>query len=312
MRDLMMTYGILMGKRFRRRDKKIFMEEISRDLKQCGCELMIAQSCSKMQPSSHLIIGNLEKAEQIIACAYDTGGKMLVPGAVYTPFHVEKNHRLDNLNLLLQSLAALALAGGIGCCLWGFLRVSLAGRIALIILALILAYGIYLFCRGIDNKVNFNRNSAAVVLIRQLAETCVNDPQAAFILADHSSMNFTGLKQLAEAYPILQQKLVIWLDCVGIGETLMAACTPAAHGDAEAMAEKAPELHLQVRPYKEDRVQKTSLAFFRRMIVIASGRVQGREFIVESTRTKNDYHIDLERLGQIEQMLRKTAKRRSA
>lgn len=303
MRDQLMTYGLVMGKRLRKKDKQVFLEEMTKDLKQHGCQLSFVKKKELLHSSTHMIINDLEKAKIVYCCPYDTPGKMVVPHATYTPFHLQHNQKVQTTNLLLQSLLAILLLIIAGGALSVLLRSSLPYQILAWLIAILCSIVAIVLFRGLDNRVNFNRCSASVVLLRQCAIDLSSNRDVALILVDQATTSFAGLRQLQQAFPDLQTKVMVWVDSLATGSTLVAAVSPTSQQLATTCTKRVPECELQVRLYSPQRIETTPLSLFPNMIMIGSGDVEKKELVVRNAGTKQDYHVNLPRLELIKTWL---------
>lgn len=303
MRDLMMKYGITLGKRFTRSQKNLFLNEITRELKNCGCDVSLAKQ-KGMQESLHLMIQNPLDAKAVIISHYDTPSRSLIGSPGYFPFDPELNARTEKLNLLVQGLLGLTLTAAAVLPAMRFLEMPLIFKILTLILFGIQGWMVFSLTRGLANKLNYSRSSGAVVLIRQLAEDLRAVPEVGLILADGCADSWHGYRQLAKAYPELQNKKILMLDAVADGEMLTAAMAENQEDELDAsLFEQQAPLPVVIKKFRADKARRSELGFFQKTLLISCGKVrEDRRFVIPDVRTPKDYHVNME----IMQWLRQT------
>ena len=176
--------------------------------------------------NNNIVIGDVSEAKVIITAHYDTPAWSLVPN-----FMVPANKVIGLiLNLLFPIITAffsLAVAFGIGALL------SLDDSLSLIIY-LVLDFGIFLcMTRLFPNKNNKNDNTSGVATLLSLASN-INNKNVAFILFDNEEKGLLGSKAYNKKHKMLMEdKLVINLDCVGNGDNMIFIANEKAEKSAE-------------------------------------------------------------------------------
>lgn len=307
MRDFIMKYGITCGQRYTPRQKKIFIQTMCQDLKDAGCQVSLAQHKGLFQGSTHLLIQQPEQAKKIIMAYYDTPSRYLIGNCNYTPFDPQYNTKRDTDNLLVQSSIALLLLILLLVILLKFSSFHSLYQVLAIALMCFLGLVIVLITKGFANRFNYNRNSAAVVLIRQLAEECKEYPEVGFILMDRGCDSYLGFQQLLAQYPQLKEKEVIILESLASGDTLVEATSESS--DKIKLNYDKLNLEIQKKQFRQEKANQTALGFFNHCLWLVSGTIENRRFVVKNTRTSKDYHIDLPRLETIRVMLKQWAEK---
>lgn len=303
MKDDMMRYGIGLPRRYKAREKSVFAEEILKQFKEMGYRFSLEQTKEKNATVSNLVVGDIKNAKTVFVAAYDTPSLMLLPNYRYKPFDIKYNMKQDNLNLLVH-FVVVAAAGFLAFVLlsrWPHAAVGM--KVVYGILGLILAGTIFRFSQPIANKMNLNRNTSSLVLMLALAKE-LKDEKVAFVLSDHAVSSYRGLKALRTSLAALEKnKRFIVLDCLGHGQTLVAAHGPTMNQEIEKLQAFAADLELYDKQYSQEKCEQNGLALFTKQLNLVCGDIEEREFFVKNTRSKHDIYVDFERLEKIKTML---------
>lgn len=292
MKDKMMFYGITLARRFNNKQKELFLSEVVKNCQKVNKNTSFMTLHNKVNHICNLVIGDLKHANTIVAASYDTGSKVILPTYKYYPFNPKLNVKQESYNLILEIVVSALLlivayfiiANTINKVLW--LKV-----IGIIIGAIIVIYCFFALFRGRANTFNFNRNSASIALIMHLVEN-VNNDKVAYVLLDKSCNSYDGLKLLKEN--VNDNQTIILLDCIANGEK-----TVIAHNDVDV---KALLKEGYVDKYFED--TDNTLGYFKKCIMICKGSIINHRFIVKNTRCKKDYHVDMDDLEDLYQLLK--------
>lgn len=304
MKNAMMLYGVTLGKRYSKRQKAWFFSHIGKAYPALGFPLTLDESKSRAFGVSNAVAGDWEKAGVIFAASYDTPTRSFLPNLCYYPFHTEKNIAEERKDLALQAVLTLMLAA----VAYFSARLFLSGQGVEKILFLLLAMGVALctiyFATPRANRFNFNRNSASLAVMEKIAENCKGNPNVAFAFLDKNVNSFEGLKEFQNSRA-LGEKHVVLLDCLSYGPTLLLAHRAGENAQAEKLIELAKNAGVQVtdRVYSDQAAEQNVLSFAKHMLVLVSGTVKGKEFVVEHTKSPQDIQVDTERLSGIAQTL---------
>lgn len=63
MKDLLFHFGITLGKRYTKKQKAWFLEEVVVEAKKQGWDSTLVSSKTKFKPNQHLVVGNPKKAD---------------------------------------------------------------------------------------------------------------------------------------------------------------------------------------------------------------------------------------------------------
>lgn len=174
----------------------------------------------------NIVIGNVEKAKVIFTAHYDTPCSSLIPNLMLprNPFVCYLYHfgypiTLAMLALIVSRLLQTALT--LDDRMWA-------------VLYIVLYLGVYwLATRTFTNKHNKNDNTSGVAAVMSIMEKCKRD-DVAYILFDDEEKGLLGSKAYNKAYKdMMADKLVVNLDCVGVGEQFITIANPDAEKHAE-------------------------------------------------------------------------------
>lgn len=301
MKDQMMLFGVTLAKRYTKSQKRIFYSQTVPYFEKMGYSVEYQESAGKLNQTTNLIIGNLEKAKNVILCPYDTPASTLLPYK-YFPFNWKQNLNQEYLGLGISFLIYAAIAG----LLFYFINYvsgisSLFQTIGIILLVIVVFFG-FSVVSGLANPINFNKNSASVALAASLAQKLPRNSNTCFVLLDRNSTSSAGLKLLAQKED-LKNKLFIYLDCLAFGEKLAFLHNPDAAAEAKTLEEHLSNLPILDKEIGDERGKDTYIQFFPKMIHICVGSIERQKFVVRYTRSKKDYQVDLPRLEQIHEGL---------
>lgn len=164
----------------------------------------------------NVVIGDPEKAEMIFTAHYDTPPRMLLPNLM-----VPRNMPLYILYQLTVVAVFLAVAVAVGgaAALLGADR-TLAFRLGWLAYMALLCLMLF----GPANPHNANDNTSGVAAVLSLMAATAKEDRArvAFILFDNEEKGTLGSRAYAKEHPLVkEERLVINMDCVGVGEHLL-------------------------------------------------------------------------------------------
>ncbi len=166
------------------------------------------------QKHHNIIIGNLERAKVIFTAHYDTPAMSLIPNLIM-PRNLVFCYFYHFGYPILLALISLLIAVEI--------KNILAFNQTLLAIVYIAIYlFLFILCnRTFKNKHNANDNTSGVALILELIKR-KNQEDVAYILFDNEEKGLLGSKALNKKYhDILDQKLIINLDCIGVGNNVI-------------------------------------------------------------------------------------------
>ena len=187
----------------------------------------------------NVVIGDPATAEVLFTAHYDTPATIGLPN-IMIPRNLPLFYAYQIL-LVAGMLAIAFAAGALG------VAAGLSVDVAYWVGWLCYMALLFMLMVGIPNPHNVNDNTSGVAAVLELMEKLPEDVRgkAAFILFDNEEKGLLGSKAYAKAHPEIQYtRLVVNLDCVGVGETvLVIASKLAASLPAYAKLEDALRNH---------------------------------------------------------------------
>lgn len=289
LQDMMMLYGVTLGKRRTNRQKDLFRQQLKRDLAAAGLAVRDQEYNGRFYHLHNVVAGDVEHAAILFAVPYDTLTRTIFPCRYY-PFHPEKTLQDERRDLIARlAAAAFAFVAAYFCI------ELLAGWLAWGMGVILTAAGLVVL-HGTANRFNFNRNSAAVAAAVSLAQQLGNTENAAFAFCDRSASGYEGYRLLAGQLP--EKAAVVILDCIAQGDKLVLAHTDTCAGRAQRLQDALPG-KVVLRAYDAQQKKRNLLALFPNAMVLSSGSISGGEFVVHNTRSPRDIGLDLPRLQKI-------------
>lgn len=294
----MMLYGITLGKRYSKKQKAQFVEHICKEAKQCGYPVKLQSKQGKTRPLHNVIVGDLDSAKKVVIAAYDTPSKIYIPDYKYYPFNITKHLNQEKLNFFIQSIlgfVAVLIAYFIW---WQGSSYSLVIQVLTSVIAFLCICYAYAMFKGKANRCNFNRNSASIALLVSMMNDMKQDATVAFVFLDQGVNSYEGLRYFVNE---LQHQQVLLLDCLAQGELLV--CAHCDHVKSHSIINNTENLEFYDKCYESSKVQHNVLSIYDNMLYLASGDMLEKQFVIRNTRSKQDYHVDLERLEKIKQTI---------
>ena len=177
----------------------------------------------------NVVVGDIEKAAVVYTAHYDTPSRSLLPTFVFpaTPILTVLYQMAVAFAVLLPTFIMYVIASAI------FGAVGLTPAVSVLI-SLILAIGVFvaamiLFVSGPPCKNNANANTSGVAALFEIMADIPEElhDYAAFVFFDEQENGCIGSREFAKKNRRkLSKKLVVNLDCIGIGdEFVIATCS---------------------------------------------------------------------------------------
>lgn len=238
--------------------------------------------------SRNIIIGNIEQAEYILTAHYDTQPVLPFCNLV-TP-----------KNKLITILIAIAQCIIIFICdfIFSFLLMLLIKdkNITFILDYFFLLFLLGLMFFGPANKHTANDNTSGVIALIEALHNPIIKEKAAFVFFDHEEVGLLSSSYFAKKHKkLLQNKLVINLDCVGDGDTLMIILSKTA-GKYREKISKAFTSNYEKQILIEDAkscIYPSDQINFKNNIALAAMKYSPRiGYYLDCIHTKKDIHFD--------------------
>ena len=306
MKDLIMYFGIPLGKRYSAKKKKNFLDIFLNKVQSFGYPVKLSKMKFGNKNCLNAYIGDMKKASTVLVTGYDTPQKKYKPNFKYYPLDKTKSVKEESRNLFFKQLLLMA---GI---LVAFLFIMNASSFAGIYQ--ILAYGItgisaifvVLLFRGFSNPFNFNKNTASLALLFRLIESLKEQKQQDFAVAllDNVALSFEGYMHLSKEWGgLLAKKTVIILDCIAAGEELFLACTNSAERKAAAFVESTKGVNFHLIQVPNDELELSPLHYFKNCLYIFTGDYEKNDIVVKNIGKRADSEADISRLEAIQKSL---------
>lgn len=251
LKDLVLRYGVLLGKRNTEKQKTTFLRAAQKQLEQEGFPVditCVSASIMKRETMNmyNLYAGDFKQAEVVFITYYDTPLRQLLP----------KDQKAFDANwsrgnFLLHTLLFLLCMIGIAVLLYsvvipelqqyGFMSIW---GVVLVLVCLGGFYGIQQMRGGIAAKNNMVRNSSSLIALFALAGelSAQEKPHAAFALIDEGTRSEYGLKMLQE-YIGKRKIRRVYLDSIGNTGMLQCFCDRGVKEALETSQPKNIEWH---------------------------------------------------------------------
>lgn len=297
-RDTIVKYGVVLGKRYSRKERNNFCNEIGKDFTELGYSVRGAVSKKKSSVGMNLMVGDPATAKVIVVANYDTPAKNFGNPLRYFPMDgpasFSSSFLPTNAPLILTSIFLLVAILYLGpkISFKEELLLSL-GIMAVFIGLMVLSV---LFIKGFGNRANLNRNSSSIITILTAAEMIkpAQRKKVAFVLTDGGCNNHQGDHMLREALPkTIDDRKIIILDCVGVGESLAVGYRVGNEMLANQMIDCLDSEEVSKVECKDDVLKYTSFSFYKKAILICRGQRTEQTVFVENTGTKADNDINI-------------------
>lgn len=307
--DLIMKYAIGLHKRFSAKQKQMFIRVAAKDFNDLGYAVKANTGKHKRMRSINLMVGDVKQAETLIVANYDTPQHNFGNPMKYYPFNGVTTFVSGFLPIYAPMIIGGVLMLYILMQQMPYLNFTTDVWWSLFWLGLFIVCAVFtpIMTMGIGNKVNFNRNTSGVVAALRLAEELSKEQRkkVAFVFTDNGCRNHGGDYLLRESFPdLLDDKLVIMLDCVGDGDTLVIGYKDDSVQEAKDLAacfKVRPKRHLCP---KED-LRYTSFSFYPRGLLLARGNFYNDVLMVENISTNKDTNCDVAAIDELVAGLKK-------
>lgn len=302
MKDLLLLFGVTLPRRYTKVQKRIFYSEAEPLFNELGYSVTYQDSKNKFTRIDNMLIGNVEKAETVILCPYDTPARSFFQYKYY-PFTKAQNLKQESKDLLLRMLIFTAT------CLLTYSVISqfsilgtLLKILGIVLIASLLMIA-YFMLAGLASPINFNKNSASVALIASLAmKTRKNKAKVCYVLLDKNTDSNAGLKNLLQDERFKHKKF-IFLDSVASGEKLVIAHRDAMMSDSKKISARLPGINVVDLSVPDEEIKDTILGLSPKTLHICVADNENNNYVVKNTRSKKDLKVDLPRLKLLEKCL---------
>lgn len=301
MKDLLFHFGITLGKRYTKKQKAWFLEEVVLEAKKQGWDSHLVSSKTKFKPNQHLVVGNPKEAKWVVMAAYDTPSRLFIPNAVYSPFRPRRNFMTDSIQLLAQSILGFLMFSVVIYLILNLSTQSQGIQLMGLLFGFLALIFIFKFMQGVANPINQNRNSASIAVMLEMLKEKKLKENTAMIFVDHAVLHAEGYNEIKGMKLIPESANVLILDCLASGETLVLAHATSCIQTATRFQRNYNE-EISLQPDPEGSLDH-AFGLFKKGMLLISGSIRNQEFVVTSTRNRQDYKVDLDRLENIKRAI---------
>ena len=304
-----MYFAVVFGIRHSNKNKNNFLLMLNRRMKIAGYSDPFYNKEYKKDgrlPPDFVVYGNPKKAKAVFVSSFDTCSKILLPNYLYYPLNEEKNSRIERLNAIVE-LVLVALCAG-ACVLllliigidFSFKSIATFYSIAPVLVS---GFIIFKITQGLPNPTNYNRNSAALIVMYSIALELSKKSQAAFVFCNKSCSSPEGFMRFSLKCSEEIKRKIVLLNCIGSGSQLVLAYKEGGHDRAESILRCNNGLEIDNSAMVEKEKENSIFTAFPESLVFFCADKINEEYAVLNTRTNKDRELNTDRLIQIKSLL---------
>lgn len=295
--EFLLKYGVVLARRASLKDKQRVLSAVIQDFGPLGYEVKGVTQKKRFLTTLNIHIGNLQKAKTVIVAPYDQPSKRFFTKG-YHPFR-----EVDPLwvKLLSDNLITgiLALLGVLSLVYLGPINTT-AAVVVLVILTVLMVAVTLIMPQGLLNIANANRSNSGLYVMWGLAQKLKGNSEVAFVLLDHTALNRHGELMLSTLLSSRRTPAqVIYLDCVGVGDTILVSSDANNQALAKRVAGAVKGLAAQTKTHDTPTINASALSRFPSSIGISAGRLIGKHFVIENVRSSADVEIREETVNAV-------------
>lgn len=251
----------------------------------------------------NLVIGDLTTAETVILTGYDTPKKIFLPHYRYYPLDSRKNTRNERISLVVQLLCTFLLVVGSAAAAYSLSLTDGWYKTPGIVLCCLTGLLVSLGTRGIPNKNNLNKNSAALALTLKFLQRCdIETNRVAVILLDHTADSYQGYNAVKVSLKDgLSRKNIVILEALAEGKTNYMATNVKSSCIREQIIATGC---FEIATLNETEQVETLVGLFDRTYYFFCGERENNDIVVKGTRSGKDRFYVLENMEHIYHALR--------
>lgn len=294
------------GTRFTRKQKDLFLQEITQDMENLGYTSTRFHGKKGFVKVDNVLFGNLKHAKTVLYIPYDTPQKLLWPDPKYYPLNGNRSGMKEVFYVYGPALVVymLLLAGT------SFLPSLIEdARLRLgmtVFMYVMIGFLIFYLSRGFMNRNNVNRNTLSIIAALELAERFDKETRkkVCFLFADQNKNRYAGAALAAEELKKQNRTPgMICLNCIAAGENI-AIGYPV---NSKKLAQELNRFHKvkwkQMEMDDKKRFQ-TMMDHFPKAVMISSGTLDEKgDLCVKHTGTSKDTVYEEENLKQVVDLL---------
>lgn len=210
-----------------KKQKAAFREYIVGEAERLGYKASVESGSFGVK---NIVFGDTQKASIVFGAHYDTCAVMPFPNFI-TPRNIFVFIVYQLLLCVVMFIIPAALTGLV-------IYFTGVGPLAALVWMVSLLGMCFLMMAGPANKHTMNDNTSGVLSVVELMSALPTElrGKAAFVLFDAEELGLIGSSSFAKSHKELSGKLLINLDCVGDGDTVLLVPRAAVRKDASAMS----------------------------------------------------------------------------
>ena len=292
-RELFLRFGIEIPRRFNRKEKDSFCSTAGKEFQKAGYDAKAIAGTYKVR-AVNVTAGNIKNAKTIVVANYDTPLHNFGNPYLYYPLNGPSTVKASTLPYYTPQIIAMLIAV--------FFIIAYVGRIDFaqhLLFSIIVTASIFACCilgfvmsTAFGNKCNMNRNTSGCVGALRISTLLKGAKQrTAFVLTDYGCSRHAGDQVLRHEVTDIDQKLVIYLDCIGNGDTTFVGYQEGHKKEAKELADI---LHAKTMKLTPSELKYTSFSFYPSGLLITRGFYQEESEIISipNTATSHDDTVD--------------------
>lgn len=292
-RELFLRFGIELPRRFSRKEKDSFCSTAGKEFQESGYDVKAIAGTYKVR-AVNITTGNLKRADTIVIANYDTPLHNFGNPYQYYPLNGPSTVKASMLPYYTPQIIAMLIAV--------FFIIAYVSKIDFaehLIFSIIVTVSIFACCilgfvmsTAFGNKCNMNRNTSGCVGALRISSLLKRAKQrTAFVLTDYGCSRHAGDQVLRHEVADIDRKLVIYLDCIGNGDTTFVGYQEGHKKEAKELADL---LHAQTMKLSPSELKYTSFSFYPSGLLVTRGfyREESKIISIPDTATIHDDTVD--------------------
>lgn len=234
----------------------------------------------------HLLFGDINQAELIMACGYDTAERLILGSGDYWPLDENRNRSKNFVNITLQVVISLAMAvGGIFLIRYA-LKLKTVMKIINIVCAVLIFYIANLIAQGLTNRATFSKSCSLFMNLEIIKH--YNSKKVCYLFLDYGSYTKVGINFLKNEK--FNGKKIVYLDFFGDGDTLLIG-----HDDKGIKVGKYIEENYSGNVYRTKLEGVNRFNELENITVLSNTTLaKDKTYVVKNVKTDDDLVVDPE------------------
>lgn len=232
----------------------------------------------------HFLFGDLEKAELIVACGYDTAERLILGTGDYWPLDENRNRSKNFVNITLQVVISLVMAVGGVFLIRYALTLKTIMKIVNIVCAVLIFYLANFFAQGLTNRATFSKSCSLFMNLEIIKH--YNSKKVCYLYLDYGSYTKVGINFLKSEQ--FKGKKIVYLDFFGDGDTLLIG-----HDDKGIKVGKYIEENYDGDVYRTKLEGVNRFNELENITILANTSIaKDKTYVVKNVKTDDDLVVD--------------------